>query len=786
MPPVRLARAFALAALFVATHAVAVPRSFDQPAQPLSEALKAFARTAGVTVGVDAALVEGKRAPALDITAEPAEALARLLAGSGLVGVAAGGGFVVEAAPAARAQEAMLPPINVVGRGETAWSQVDGYVAFRSQTATKTDTPILETPQSITVVTRDEMNDQNAQSVKQALRYTPGTMSDTRAGFSGFDVMFARGFTLDRYLDGLKLLGGANFTTPQIDPFELERIDVLRGPASTLYGQSSPGGLVNMISKRPTSERQGEVYLQAASHSQFQGGFDLAGPATADGSLLYRLTGLGRGGDSQVDFVKDERFSIAPAITWRPNADSELTVLARYQDAPKAGYYNFVPADGSVLSNPNGTIPTSFYSGDPSFNTLERKEWSIGYLFEYRFADTWKVRQNLRYMRTTGTVNQVLPLFLEEDQRTLERYVMSDQGAIDAFGVDTQAEARFTTGPVRHTLLLGIDYQYTKEDDVLGLDFGPPIDIFAPTYFQPVTAPAAISDTKQTQRQLGVYAQDQMKIDAWSLLLGIRHDNATTDTLDRMSGTTAPQSDNAWSGRVGLVYVFDNQIAPYASYVTSFQPVPGIDYDGNALKPTEGQQFELGVKYAPLRENALITLALFDLTQRNVPTIDPDHPTFNRQTGKVRTRGFEASAKASLADGWNVSAAYTYLDSTVLSGTPENEGKTPLYTPKNAVALWLEHAFSGSNLAGLALGGGVRYVGSTFGNDANTLEVPANTLVDLSLRYDLGAVSPTMKGLQFQVNATNLFDKVYVSECTNDNCLYGLRRQVQALLSYRW
>ncbi len=735
-------------------------------------------------VDANPALVQGKTGASINTTAEPADALALLLGGTGLVAVPVAGGFEIRAGTPEEAR--VLPPVNVVGHAEQAWSQVEGYVAHRSQTATKTDTPILETPQSVAVVTREEMDDQNVQSVKQALRYTQGVTPDSRANFQGFDVLYARGFTADRYLDGLKLLGGANYTTPQIDPYELERVEVLLGPASTLYGQASPGGIVNMISKRPTSETQGEVRAQVGNYSTYSFAFDASGALNADKTWLYRVTGIAHDGDTQVDYVKDRHSSIAAALTWRPSRDTEFTFLSRYDDAPDAGYYNFVPAQGSLLPNPNGTIPTSFNSGDPSFQTLKRREWSLGYHLEQRLNDTWVLRQNLRYMSVDGTVNSLQPLFLEDDLRTLERYVLADDGSLQAFGVDTQLEARFAWGKTQNVVLVGIDYQHLQEDDTLGLDYGPPIDIFAPVYGQSVATPAAISDTRQTQRQLGIYAQEQLKVDDWAFLAGIRQDAFRAATLDNFSATTSSQSDDKFSWRVGGTYTFANGVAPYASYVTSFQPVAGIDYAGNAFQPTTGKQWEAGVKFQPLAYNALFTVALFNLEQSNVPTIDPDHPTFNTQTGKIRTRGAELSAKTSLDNGLSLSAAYTYLDAKVVDSEDVDQGKVPLYVPQNAASLWLDYAFQTAPVVGLSAGIGVRYVGATWADAANTVQVGSNTLVDAALRWDFGRSSMGLKGFSVAINASNLFDKKYVSECTNDNCLYGLRRVVMGTLAYRW
>jgi iron complex outermembrane receptor protein len=496
---------------------------------------------------------------------------------------------------------------------------------------------------------------------------------------------------------------------------------------------------------------------------------------------------LGHTADSQVDYVRNQRLSISPSITWQPTLDTSVTLLTNYQHDPKAGLYNFVPSLGSVLPNPNGKIPTNFYAGDPDFNKIDRTQYSVASLAEHRFDNVWTGRQNIRYLHTDGNLNQVLPFGLEPDGRTLDRYVMLNHETIDAFNIDNQAQAKFSTGDVQHTLLFGLDYQRTWWDQRQGLDFGPSIDIFAPTYFQTIPTPAITTSTDQTQDQIGVYAQDQLKLDKWVFLLGGRQDWANTDTDDNLSQTSASQFDRAFTWRTGLVYLFDNGLAPYASYATSFQPTGGTDINGAAFEPRTGEQYEAGIKYQPRGYNSFITLSAFNLTQQNVLTPDPGNLNFNVQTGEIRTRGIELEGRASLAEGLNILGSYTYFDSTVTeSNIPNATGKTPLYIPAHVASLWGDYTIPRGNLAGFGFGAGIRYIGKTYGNDDNTLSVPDYVLVDAALYYDLAYLSESMRGWKVAVNASNLFDKEYVSECTNDNCLYGMGRTVLATVRYGW
>lgn len=689
---------------------------------------------------------------------------------------------------------------------ETAHGPVSGFVAHQSATGTKTDTPIIQTPQSISVVPADQLQTQQAWTAKEALRYTAGAAADTRSNFGAYDIIYNRGFPVSRYLDGMRLQGDTGFVTPQIELWGMERVELLRGPASVLYGQGTPGGIVNMVSKRPTDQPFGEIALQGGSFDRFQGAFDVGGPVDQQGQLEYRLTGLFRDSNNQVDFVKTQRQYIAPSLTWRPDADTSLTVLLSYQRDPWGGYYNFVPPLGSLYPNPNGKIPTSFYAGDPSFNQTDRTQYSAGYLFEHRVDDVWTIRQNLRYLDTTGHLNQVPPFpgGLEPDNVTLDRYAQADAERIGAFTIDNQIQAKFATGWLQHTALVGVDYQNTLFAQYVAQGAAPSINIFDPVYYQPITVPTdnpntLVTNSHQQSSQTGVYGQDQMKIGNLILVAGGRHDWADSDTQTYSdtfgfpANTDTPQHDQANTGRIGGVYLFDNGVAPYAVYATSFNPNIGTEFSGTPFKPTTGKLYEAGVRYQPPGfETMMLTASGYDLTEQNVLTPDPANLGFNVQTGEIRSRGFEFEGKASINKQLNLIATYTYIDAKVTQSNDVDLGKVPLGIPRNMTSAWADYTFRNGALNGFGGGLGVRYVGYTWGDEANTVRVPAYVLVDAMVHYNLAYLAPQLRGYELQVNATNLFDKVYVSECTgtsgisSTNCVYGLRRSVLGTLRYRW
>lgn len=724
-------------------------------------------------------------------------------------------------APQALAQQAgaadngsdavVLDTIVVQDTRETATGPVRGYVARRSATATKTDTPIIETPRSITVVPREQIVNQGAQSVSQALRYSAGVIAETRPTNGRYDTVFLRGFggggtqaAYINYLDGLKVQRGISYAIPSTEVYGLERIEILRGPASVLFGQVSPGGIVNQVSKRPQSTPHGEIQLQGGTWNRLQGAFDIGGPVDPAKTLLYRVVGLARTSDTQVDHTKEERIFIAPSLTWQPTADTSLTILASYQRDPETGFYGGLPAPGTRLPNPNGRIPTSFFAGDPIFEGFSRDTAQIGYQFSHRFNDTWTVRQNLRFQHVESKFKTLAAAGIASNLRTIMRRPGYSRERMNGLVVDNQVEARFSTGALSHTALVGLDYQYSWANRSLGAGgAAQPIDFTRPVYYQSFTPPP-IAYTDREQNFAGLYLQDQIRLDKWAFLLGVRQDWVESRQKTQASPGSATfrrtkETDDAFSGNAGVVYLFDNGLAPYASFSTSFEPVSGTDFSGNAFDPSEGEQYEIGLKYQPTGLNSFVQVSAFNLTQTNVLTADPVNPNFSVQTGEIRSRGFEFEARLNLLEGLDVIGAYTFVDAKVTKdNNPNYRGRTPVGVPKHTASLWGHYTVSQGALRGLSFGAGVRYIGVTPGDATGWFSlagfppvratVPAYTLVDAVLSYDLGARFDELKGFNVAVNANNLFDKEYVSGCyaVNNGCVYGPRRTILGTLSYRW
>lgn len=696
------------------------------------------------------------------------------------------------------AQTPTLSPVTVQGQRETGNGPVEGFVAGIARTGTKTDTPLAEVPQAVSVITRDQMDQQNVHSVGDSLRYTPGVYADSRIG-GVLESVFMRGFggfaaaaINPQFLDGLPLPKGAGWAASVVDPSTLERIDVLRGPASVLYGQASPGGIVNMVSKRPTAQPFHELSIESGNRDRAQASLDISGPLTDDSTWSYRLNGMARRVDEQVDHSKQQRFVIAPTLEWKPDADTRLILLASLQNDPSNNFAGWLPAKGTLQANLAGRIPTRFFAGQPDYDDYSRKQAMLGYAFEHRFNNTWTVRQNLRYTRLDVDFKGVAVDYFApfaSGPGLLDRSASWSRERVNSLALDNQAQANFETGALRHTVLAGLSYERSSADmHASGFGPVPPIDYRAPNYNQPFGVPPLAQHTRQTPDRIGFYAQDQIRWDRWAVTLGGRQDRARMNTDDRLRGTSTRTQDRAFTGRIGAVYLFDNGIAPYASYSTSFEPTLGTDHAGNAFQPTKARQAEVGVKYQPAGSNSSFAVSAFDIRQRNVLTTDPSHPFYSVQTGAVRSRGIELEGRASLTNHLDLVAAYTYLDTTIASDTDNTlVGKRLAAVPRQLASLWLNYAFSDGDLAGLSIGGGVRHIGRSAGDSANTFGVPAVTLVDLALGYDLGAYRPALKGWRVAAHIGNLFDKTYVSSCFSEGgCFYGNRRTVTASLGYRW
>jgi iron complex outermembrane receptor protein len=677
---------------------------------------------------------------------------------------------------------------------ESAWGPSPTIAAKHSASGTKTDTPIVKTPQSISVVTREEMDMKQPSSVKEALAYTPGVMA-SRGSSATYDAVAIRGFSAvntNQYLDGIKLQGD-NYSEVSMDPYFLERVEVLRGPSSVLYGKSNPGGVVTMVSKRPTTEPLKEIQFKMGSDNLYQTGFDFSDAIDDAGVYSYRLTGVAHSQDSQQVMAKEQRYAIAPSFSWRPDDKTNFTFLSNFQNDPNTGFYGWLPREGTVVpyTDANGNahkLPTNFNEGEQS-NKLSRNQKMVGYSFDHEFNDTWTVRQNLRYLKIDTDYKGVYGSGYAGNGILNRAYAQSKEN-LNNFDVDTQVQAKFATGPVDHTLLTGVDYMRMSNDVDSIYGSANSLNMLNPQYGNPVIGLYSPYQVLDRQEQTGLYAQDQAEWDQWILTLGGRYDFSKNSVLTRSSNTTAEANNDKFTWRGGLNYLFDNGISPYFSYSESFEPNVGGTFGGDPFVPSIGKQYEAGIKYIPNDRPISLTAAIYQLTKTNNLTVDPNNINFQVQSGEIRSRGIELEAKAAVNANVNVTASYTYTDAKYTQDTSYQDQR-PTEIPRSMASLWADYTFHETALSGLTVGSGVRYVGesssfyTTDEKNNQAFSVAAYTLVDATVKYDLGRFG--LPGSSVGVNVNNLFDREYVASCYRDYaCYWGSDRQVVATATFRF
>ncbi len=799
--PSLLAVAIALCAplasqgLMAAEQASSV-RAYDLPAAPLASTLNQIASQAGLALSLDPSLAAGKSSAPVKGQFDAPGALREALRGSGLQ---------LQRSPAgsyslvAIADDVVtLAPTSITGQqaGESAWGPVDGYLATRTAAGTKTDTALVEAPRSISVATRQQMEDRNVQNLDDAVRYMPGIVSASYGSDTRYDWMRVRGFEPTQFLDGLPLPRGV-YANPKAETWNLDRLALLRGPASSVYGQTPPGGLLDMVSRRPSADTSHAVQIQYGSDNYRQINFASTGKIDDEGQFLYGLSGVVRDAGTQVDHIDNKRYNIAPSLTWNIDTDTKLTLLTQFTRDDTGATSQFMPIQGTKIKSPLGDVSHHKNLGDPNYEFYDRTYYALGYAFEHRLNDVWQFRQNLRYTKSE----------LSFQQLTVGSYAYSPADAagnisrtstnvdedIGQFAVDNNFQADFTTGDISHTVLLGLDHQRTDTSYLSIYGNGGTTNIFNPVYGQSIVRPSradAYYDYDQKTIQTGLYVQDQMALDNWRLTLGGREDwvHQGTTYLNKKDVTNTDRSKN-FSGNAALSYVFDSGVVPYISYAESFQPASNASVSPTeSYKPTEGKQWELGVKYQPPGSNTLLSAAVYDLTQKNVlvTSIGAGGESITNQTGEVKVKGLELEAVSDVTENLKVIAAYTLAKSEVQKGI--YKGNRLQLMPNQQASLWTDYTWHSGVLDGFGIGAGARYTGNTYGDQANTWlgKADAYTVFDAAVHYDLGRLDNSLKGASLKLNATNLFDKDYLSTCDGSYCYFGDQRSVVASATYQW
>ncbi|EJD6507241.1 TonB-dependent siderophore receptor [Providencia rettgeri] len=679
--------------------------------------------------------------------------------------------------------------VLVVTSSENNNDSPRGYANKTQFTATKGSASLLETPQFVSVIKREQMDTLPSESISQALRYSAGVTSEKFGAFgNGIDFSKIRGFDADYYLDGLRVIGNSGIWGPQIDSWTLNSIEAVHGPSSALYGQGGAGGVINMQSRRPSANESHQIQFQKGNFDNDSIKFDTTGALNDSETLLYRMDGLALSTDSQINSSKQSRYLLAPSLTWQPNEKLSLTVLSQYQRDPHIGHYNTLPAQAiGLLPNRNGKLDFTQNYSDPRHEQSERTQWSITSLIDYQITPFITFKQNIRYSDVDTHIKRDFTRgFLAGDQRLTAVYQDSPSHS-KTWVADNQLIYQLDTGPIRHQLLFGFDYQTGKLDkDWWGsqtVSFDPWVKPHHPEF-----RPYPVSRTSTTQRfdRYGVYLQDQLSWQQWDLLLSGRYDWSYLNTDNNLTNTTQKNDTSAWSQRVGLTYSFESGFSPWVSVSDSFDPVLGTDAEGKPFIPTESKQTELGIKYQNQSGDLMVSLAAYELEQKNVTTHNPLNPDYYNQTGKIRSRGIDFESRFAITTSLNMMLNYAYTDNKITQSQDLSVlNKHPVQVPKHSGSAWVDYRFHSPYLEGALVGVGVRYLGATWGDNTNTFKVPAVWLGDVSARYQMDALIPELTGMELGVTVSNITNNPYVASCTSSTyCSIGTNRTLFATLNF--
>ncbi|RDI39335.1 iron complex outermembrane receptor protein [Gluconacetobacter liquefaciens] len=801
----------------------------DIPRQPLSAALQAFSRRTGIQVVYTASIDAGIISPGISGDFDAMTALSRLLSGTGVTFRQSGKGAVVLAKASANIT---LGPVRVGGTvaHENPTGPGVGYVATSTMAGTKTDTPIMEIPNSIYVVTKQLMQDQQPQNVAQALRYSPGIMAESEGTYGngsahGADTgIIQRGFSTSQFVDGLM----TNSVSAGETAF-LERIEVVNGPASVMYGQTTPGGMLAMSLKKPTDTPLRQVSIGFGNCGRYQATFDISDKITKSGNVRYRIAAIGVTQGTQTNYVDYHRVGVMPSITWDIDKNTSLTLLGMYMYTPGEGVASQYPRIGTLSPGPYGQISRSTFFGEPNWNKMGDKDAMFEYQFKHSFNKYINFSQNFRWENSdrhqettyvkTGAVKPTIVPLQPMDYYTNTRTI----------GMDARFFGKFNIESVNNTWVIGSDFRKYNYNSHYLYDYTttPSVNVDNPSYsYTPCYSWAhagcqIMGSLYNTQYfQEGVYFQDQIKWKRLSILVGGRQDwvnmkytgdstssnqnvNNVKTTQDYLS-TDKPQPQSAFTWRAGIIYNFDFGLAPYFSYATSFIPQIGqTDYQGHPFAPLTGKQMEAGLKYKVPNKDILLTAAAFHIEEDNYLISDLAHTGYSTNAGRVRSQGFELSANANITKDLRLIASYSYTDiryaktnktakrydlntSSSYGTAVSQEGMSVPYVPRNMFSFFVDYTIHFGKLKGFGINFGTRYTGFTYADSVESFKTRPYVLFDAGAHYDFGQAFSVLKGLNAQLAMSNLANTYYETQCSNSVCYLGQGRRVYGNLTYNW
>jgi iron complex outermembrane recepter protein len=658
--------------------------------------------------------------------------------------------------PVAQTAESELE-INVTGS-----SLRDSYRKPNVSSVTGTNTPIIETPFSVQVIPQAIIRDRQSQDVKDAVSNVSGVNYNGNVQGRSGGTFSIRGFDgVATLRDGFRQFGiGDGQTQPVTEIANLEAVEVLKGPASILYGAIEPGGLINLISKKPLSTPFYEVEVQGGSRNLISPRFDASGPLTADGKVLYRLNGLYQSINSVRNLTQPNQKSfIAPTIAWKVGDKTDLSISAEYIDSNRPAEFG-LPAVGTSVAN----VPRDRIIGEPS-DRVTNQSLNIGYGLDHQFSDNWKLRNAFRYASNQYAFNVVaLPLRFDDTTNTVGRSFATQEGQTKDYTLQTNLTGEFATGDVKHKLLVGTDY--VRREGRLFSRIGDPtnLDLFNPVYgvVKPnkLDIPAFGGNTTRGN-SFGFFVQDQVDVvKNLKLLAGVRYD-ALSQNITNIPGTSTQPGEtsltaSALTPRLGLLYQFNNRLSAYGSYSQSFTPNTGTTASGAALEPQRGKGYEFGVKSDLIDGKLFATLAYFDISKQNVPVTDPANPLFSIGSGEQRSRGVEFDISGEPAPGLKLVASYAYTDAKVSADSDSTlVGKKLFGVPEHAASLWATYELQQGEMKGLGFGAGLNFKGDRQGDLDNSYQLGSYLTADAAIFYK-------KDDWRFGLNFKNITDAKYV------------------------
>lgn len=763
-----------------ASQSAAEPqRRYDIAAQSLAGALGAFGAQSGIQVSFDAGLARDLRAPAVNGLMSERQALSRLLQGSGL-----GWSLTPERTLLLFPQPkgaVNLAPSTIHGSGylETADGPVQGYRATRSATASKTDTALRDIPQSVQVVSRQVIEDQQLDRLGDALTNVSSVQrSNTHGGSSESFVI--RGFQATSYaIDGMALNPLVSRPEALSDLANVERVEVLKGPASVLYGRGNPGGLINLVTRKPSFTPEASAKVQAGSGDFYRLEANASGALDPAETLAGRLTVASQTDRGFRDTFRDSKHTyIAPTLRWQPSDVTRVDAGIEYIDQTSPFDRGAIPINGKI------NLPADRYLHE-AWARDKADKLSVWYRAEHDLNDTWTLRQMTRWDDSHKDRYVVDLRGLGSDGRTLARRATDGEESIRTLDMQFEAIANFATGGLQHTALMGFEYIDGQRDTSSNRASLASLDIFNPVYGATPGSFAFQEKVRYDLQSYSVYLQDQIDLnEQWKLLVGARYDDTrqVSKALDASLRTTRTDvNPEQLSPRLGVVYQPSDWLALYASYSTSFAPQTGRTRSGSVLDPEEGVQYEVGAKFDIIPEQLSATLAAFEIVRENVAATDPSDTDFSVQTGEQRVRGVELDVSGNPLPGWQVIGNVSVLNAEVTQDTVIAEGNKLTGVPTLSGSLWSSYQLQEGTLRGLGFGAGVIFVGPREGDLDNSYDVAGYARVDASLFYDIN------EHVRLSLNGRNLTDRKYIETvASTDGNYYGDPAHVLGTLSVRY